>query len=182
MSQNGNATPEDGVEYAPEVWTQILERASALRRRYRNVPDVPHSTWSLVNRAAIRFRRLPSGTSDDHLYAAWTKAMISVLNDLSKRPRLREPREPEEDELRLPSQSDGDLLLLLERILDELSRLDRRSGGRKGLIVALKYFENQPWEAVAEMVGCSVSTAQRDLRFTISWMRRQLREKGVELP
>lgn len=185
------------MDPTPSLWEGILQRASALRRRYANVADAPQDTWSLVGRvAAEKFagRLDPAARDREHLVALWTRAMRCVLNDLHRRQRGREAAVPGErvpmdealgDEARLggargPFEPDETLAILAEA-LRELAERDERLGEEKALLVALKYSEGLTWEEIASTLGSSVRRARDEWDVTRAWLRRELRRRGVEL-
>jgi len=179
------------MDPTPSLWEGILQRASALRRRYANVADAPQDTWSLVGRvAAEKFagRVDPSARDRDHLVALWTRAMRCVLNDLHRRQRGREAAAPGErvslDEAlggaRGAAERDETVAILAEA-LRELAERDERLGEEKALLVALKYFEGLTWEEIASTLGSSVRRARDEWAVTRAWLRRELRRRGLEL-
>ncbi len=171
----------------PKAWQGILHRASALRRQYQYLPDVPQSTWSLVGRAAMRFGdgAEPAANSEDHTYALWVKAMRSVLNDLYRRDKVRgcvgvvelnsamgkvieaEPESP-------------NMLRVVERALEDLA-FEEPEGSRKAEIVALRYFESFTWEQIADALGISTGKARREWEFARAWLRRKLTKQGIDV-
>lgn len=175
-------------EPTPSLLEGILRRASTLRRRYANLDGGPEDTWSLVNRvAAEKFSGSvePRANDRDHLYALWTRAMVSVLNDLHRRERRGGPHRASAP---LPSQHgapaparDEEALRVLDEVLAELAARDESMGEQKALVVVLKYLEGLTWEQLATALGSSVRRVRDEWAVTRAWLRRELRRRGVEL-
>jgi DNA-directed RNA polymerase specialized sigma24 family protein len=168
------------MDPTPSLWEGILRRASALRRRYANLAEAPQDTWSLVNRvAAEKFagQLAPDARDRGHVYGLWTRAMVSVLNDLHRRARppasaalehVAGGEEPRDEDLRV-----------LAEVLDELARQDAAMGERKALLVALRYVEGLTWEELASALGSSVRRTRDEWDVTRAWLRRELERRGV---
>ncbi len=175
------------MDPTPSLWDGILARASVLRRRYANLADAPQDTWSLVGRvAAEKFAGgvAPKTRDRDHLWALWTRAMVSVLNDLHRRERRRGATTPLEalGEGHEPAQAEpDDRLQALAEALRELAERDAALGEEKALLVALRYFEGLTWEELGTTLGSSVRRARDEWAVTRAWLRRELRRRGVEL-
>lgn len=61
-------------------------------------------------------------------------------------------------------------LLALDQALEQLKRQDQRSAR----IVEMSYFAGMQREEIAHVVGVSVPTVDRDLRFARAWLNRAL--------
>lgn len=172
----------------PSLWEGILRRASALRRRYAGVGEAPQDTWSLVNRvAAEKFagRVEPEDLERSQLFGLWTRAMVSVLNDLVRRDRTPAggedgPRRLAEAEADATAERD-DALRQLHEALGDLARQDADMGERKALLVALRYFEGLTWDELASALGSSVHRTRDEWTVTRAWLRRALVRRGIEL-
>jgi len=70
------------------------------------------------------------------------------------------------------AQSDIADLLVIEQALTELERLDPRCGQ----VVHLTYFGGLEQQEIAELLGISVSSVTRDLRFARDWIARELKD------
>jgi len=178
------------MDPTPSLWEGILDRASALRRRYANLSEAPQDTWSLVNRVAADklHGRLtgPAGADRDRLLGLWTRSMVSVLNDLYRRERARPVQTQETaphpcDQVAAPAPGDDEELRILADVLADLARQDEAMGERKALLVALRHFEGLTWEELASSLGSSVRRTRDEWAVTRAWLRRELRRRGVEL-
>ena len=179
------------VDPTNSLWEGILQRASALRRRYANLADVPQDTWSLVNRVALdkfQGRMTTEGNDRDHCFGLWTKAMVCVLNDIGRKERRRADRTPGRrvplsDSVVLDADSedlDGHTLEELEAVLSTLVERDEQMGERKSLLVALRYFEGLSWPQLASALGSSVRRVRDEWSVTRAWMRLELKRRGVD--
>ena len=175
------------MEESCSNWSGVLKRASALRRRYENLKDGPDCSWSLVNRAAIRFKEggIPDANDEDHVYALWTRAMYSVLNDLHRRQRTKQnalgPQvelpesvtdEPSSDSLELPVG-----LQKLAESQEALAQIDEE----KALIVAMRYFDEMTWESIATALDTPISTVRRKWKVALTWLRADVKRRGFVL-
>lgn len=178
----------DSKDPTPSLWEGILRRASALRHRYAGLGEAPQDTWSLVNRvAAEKFagRVEPYDLERSQLFGLWTRAMVSVLNDLVRRDRTPggaedAPRRLAEAEASANAERD-ETLRRLHEALDDLARQDADMGERKALLVALRYFEGLTWDQLATALGSSVHRTRDEWTVTRAWLRRELVRRGVEL-
>lgn len=175
--------PQPPVEPTPSLWNEIVRRASKLRRRYRSAAEGPASTWSLVGRAAQRFPggALPLARDRDHFCAQWSRAMISVLNDLSRRGWRRGLPAELPEELAGEAGGEPEALDLLQGALERLAELDEADGGNKVLILTLRHFEELPWQRVADALGSNVSAVRREWTVARAWLRRELKRKGLDV-
>lgn len=172
------------MDPTPSLWEGILRRASALRRRYGNLSEAPQDTWSLVNRVAVekfQGRLVPEARDRGHVFGLWTKAMVSVLNDLHRRSRRRERYAAEPGpEPRSPAETNEESVAQLAEALQDLARQDAEMGEHKALLVALRYFEGLTWEELASALGSSVHRTRDEWAVTRAWLRRELKRRGVE--
>ena len=178
---------EPHTDTDPKAWRGILQRASALRRQYHYLPDVPQSTWSLVGRAAMRFGdgAEPAAKSADHTYGLWVRAMRSVLNDLYRKDRVRGPMGVVELNSAMgrvveAKRENPNMFRVLERALEDLA-FEEPEGSRKADVVALRYFENLTWPQIAEALGISKGKARREWDFARAWLRRKLTKQGIDV-
>lgn len=168
------------MEHTDSVWNQVVRRASGLMKRYASLRDGPQNSWSLVGRAAQKFEQaLPEAQSREHACALWSRAMVSVLNDLYRRERARAPIGPLAEDQPDPEASslNLDAHAKLEDAIFALGELDER----KALLVVLRYLNGLTWAELAERMDLSVGKVRREVDFSKAWLRRELRIRGVEL-
>lgn len=173
---------ERKVGSSVESWTKIRRIASHMLKRARGGPNAPLCTWSLVNRAAIRFGdgAVPTANDTEHYYAQWRRAMSSVLIDLSRKPTVRSDVVDGRESLDAV-EFDSDTMDALSWALVQLAERDKMHGDNKTGLIILRHFEGMTWNDVASTLGSNVSTLRRDWNFTLAWLATQLRKQGVSL-
>lgn len=174
------------MDLTPSLWSQMLRRASSLRRRYGEGEGSPQDTLSLVGRAAAKLRGARrEGRDDEHFLALWTTTLTSVLNDLYRRRRTAEKlgvRVPV-DGLGTPAgdrdaEFDAETIAALDAALEELARLDPT----KAEITALRFQGGLSWPQAAAELGMAESTVRRHWSIARTKLLVELRRRGVEDP
>lgn len=174
----------EGASGAPsDPWEAVLRDAAMLRRKYDNVRQAPLSSWSLVNRAALRFRRRSVLENPKDHRERWRRAMESVLIDLYRRSESRfrrgQRRDRETFRSRTPEEARAHERALrhLEIAQQRLADVDRR----KAKLIALRHFEQLPWRWISKELGAPISTIRDEWKFTLAWLRTELHGCGVDL-
>jgi RNA polymerase sigma factor (TIGR02999 family) len=116
-----------------------------------------------------------------HFYTFAARMMRNILKDHA-RAHLAERRGgpgairlPLSDEIAWVGTSSAEILDL-NRALDRLEQLDQR----KAHLVELRFFLALTLEESAEVLSISLSTAERDLKFSRSWLFNELNHKSTE--
>lgn len=132
-------------------------------------------TTALVNEALMKlFRENISWANRKHFYALVAKRMRQVLIDYARRGRSAEYIDA--DDAFIPDEKSKELLML-DEALTKLARIDER----KATIVECRFFIGLTFGEVAELLGTSQSTVERDWRFARSWLKREMTgESGKE--
>lgn len=176
------------MDPTPSIWHELLKRSSALKRRYGDIPGGPEDTRSLALRAAAKFPDggLPNVDTRDHLFAVWTKALYSVLNDLCRRQKTAKKHGYEhqvqiEDYHSSTDAEHDETLMHMIRALKELEQLDQDMEEQKARILAMRYLGGLTWKEIASELGSSITTVRREAHFAIAWMRDQLMQQGVSM-
>jgi RNA polymerase sigma-70 factor (ECF subfamily) len=153
-------------------------RAIAARRMRRERPDHTWQPTALVNEALLRLRAdgtLAAATDRAFLLKAASRAMQQLLIDhhrhrsAGKRGgRLR--KHPLDIALNHLA-ADGIPVIELRDELDQLARLD----GRAALVVHFRFFLGMSPADVAEALGVSQKTVERDWRFARAWLHDRLK-------
>lgn len=112
-----------------------------------------------------------------HFLAIGANAMRRILVDHARhRRRLKRggsrQRISFEDHVFLSPEHDDDLIAV-DELLAELQKIDPR----QSQIVELRFFGGMTSAEVAEYLGISKSTADREWRFVRAWLRQQLSEE-----
>ena len=150
-----------------------LARAAMSRER----PDHTLQPTALVNEAYLRLTRdrTISWNSRAHFFSAAARAMRQILVDharthkAAKRTGGLERVELTDD--RASYESNPEILLALDSVLDRLRELD----GRAMQVVELRYFTGLSVDETAELLSISAKTVKRDWEFARVWLEKQLR-------
>jgi len=112
--------------------------------------------------------------SEGHFFGAAAQAMRQILVEQARRKsRIRHGgglKRSDVDEVDLPIEVPVDDLLALDQALERLEAED----GRKARIVMLRYFAGLEREEVAELMGVSVRTVDREWRFAVAKLRKEM--------
>jgi RNA polymerase sigma factor (TIGR02999 family) len=132
---------------------------------------------ALVNEVYMRLLSQQKVTWHDrgHFYTFAARIMRNILKDHA-RAHIAERRGgpgairlPLSEELAWVGTSSAEILDL-NRALDRLEKLDQR----KAHLVELRFFLALTLEETAEVLSISLSTAERDLKFSRSWLFHEL--------
>lgn len=132
-------------------------------------------TTALVAEA---FMRLLQGETIDwqnrhQFYAIVAKRMRQVLVDYARRKSASKRGQGAEhidiDEVRLTSEQSEELILLHEA-LEKLDKMDER----KAKVVEYRYFGGFGLDEIADMLGVSTSTVEREWGLARVWLRREI--------
>jgi RNA polymerase sigma factor (TIGR02999 family) len=167
--------PEVLENLIPLVYEQLHRIARGYMRQERD--DHTLQPTALVNEVYLRLLNQRKITWYDrgHFYTFAARMMRNILKDHA-RAHLAERRGgpgairlPLSDELAWVGTSSADLLDL-NRALDRLGQLDQR----KAHLVELRFFLALTMEETAEVLSVSLATAERDLKFSRSWLYHEL--------
>ncbi len=164
-------------ELIAQVYDELRRVASGLMRRER--PDHTLSPTAVVHEAVIRL--LGAGVFDRaadrrYLFASATRAMREILVEHA---RWRAARRHGGGHRRVPLdgvldhfQEQGVDVIAVHEALDRLAEWDHR----QSQVMTLRYFGGLTVPEVAEVLGVSVVTVERDWRLARAWLRGELRE------
>lgn len=168
--------PEVLSSLMPLVYGQLHRIAKGYMRRERE--DHTLQPTALVNEVYMRLLNQRKITWHDrgHFFTFAAHMMRNILKDHA-RAHLAERRGgpgairlPLTDEIAWVGTSSADILDL-NRALDRLEQLDRR----KAQLVELRFFLALTMEETAEVLSISLATAERDLKFSRSWLFHELK-------
>ena len=143
--------------------------------RLRGFESATLSRGDLVNEAMLRLMQSPSDWTDRaHFFATVSLHMRSVLREHA-RARLTDKRGGGRVQMTLTSAALGEEsmaadLLTLDALLDQLAALDVRCAS----VLELTYITGLERADVAEVLGVSTATVDRELRFGRAWLSDQL--------
>lgn len=171
--------PEVLDDLIPLVYDQLHAIASGYMRRERD--DHTLQPTALVNEVYLKLLNQRKITWYDrvHFFVFAAKMMRNILNDharahlADRRGGVGAIRLPLSDELAWVGSS-PEQVLDLNTALDKLEKMD----GRKAQLVELRFFLALTMEEAAEVMGISLATAERDLKFARSWLHAQLNAGG----
>ena len=150
-----------------------------MMRRERS--DHTLQATALLNETYMRLLRLRQVAWEDRsqFYAFAARLMRNILTDHA-RARLADRRGGKNririeltDDLAWIGSEDEEILDL-HCALEHLESLDPR----KARVVEMRYFLSFTTPEVAESLGISLATAERDLQFARGWLYRELRGEG----
>jgi RNA polymerase sigma factor (TIGR02999 family) len=171
--------PHPAHDLVPQLYAELRKLA---RSRMAGVP--PGNTLqptALVHQAYLRLVGAgdPGWNSPGHFFAAAAQAMRQILVEQARRKSARkhgggqERLDIEDEDPAIEPPSDD--ILALDQALERLQRDDPR----KAEIVLLRYFAGLDREETAAALGISVRTVDREWRYIVARLHRDL---GAEPP
>jgi RNA polymerase sigma factor (TIGR02999 family) len=163
------------------LYDRFRQRAHGRLRHER--PGHSLATSDLANEALLRLLQndeLAKAATGHQLFRAFARALRQVLIDHARRRNAakrgggghREELDDLADEVRWSSQTD---VLSLDEALDALAA----EYPRETEVLQLRFFGGCAVAEVAEALGVSVSTVERDARFGLAWLRDFLSVEGA---
>jgi RNA polymerase sigma factor (TIGR02999 family) len=161
------------AELTPIVYRELHRLASNYMRRER--PGHTLQATALVNEAFMRFGRAPMAFADGgHFYGVAAKLMRHILVDHAKA-RVRKKRgggamhvDGNIDQIATMGGLD---IIEIDDALEKLAIIHYDAARA----VELHYFGGMTADETAAVLGVSVSTIGRDIRFARAWLLRQIR-------
>ena len=169
--------PEALDRLIPLVYTELRRIAARQLRNER--PDHTLAATALVHEAYGRLVNAEITWQDRaHFFAVAARTMRRVLVDHA-RAQQRAKRGAGAvrvtlDEHLAVSAGNPDEILALDRALDALAEMD----ARKAEVVQLHFFGGLTYDQIAEALGISPATVDRDLRMAKAWLFRALSESA----
>jgi RNA polymerase sigma factor (TIGR02999 family) len=156
-----------------------LQRMAASRLRGADTPSL--AAGDLVNEALLKVMDSPPDWQNRaHFFATMSLAMRSVLIDHA-RARRADKRGGEWQRLTYTLTGVGEEsmvadLLTLDKLLTQLAADDPRAAE----ILQMTYFAGMEREDIATVLGISVPTVDRELRFARAWLAEQLGRSDLQ--
>lgn len=150
-----------------------LRRMALSRLRGADTPSL--AAGDLLNEALLKLMESPPDWQNRaHFFASVSLAMRSVLVDHA-RARQADKRGGDWQRVTftLGSHGEDDMvaeLLTLDALLTQLQQRDPRAAG----VLQMTYFASLERDEIATVLGLSVATVDRELRFARAWLARQL--------
>ena len=171
----GDAGAADQI--LPRVYDELRRLAAA--RMAREAPGQTLQPTALVHEAWLRLGgdAQPSWKNRAHFFAAAAEAMRRILIDSARRKRAQrhggavEIVSSDHPGFDIVSPLADEELLRLHDALDALAVED----SRKAELVKLWYFVGLSRAEIAEILGISERTADRDLAYAKAWLGREIR-------
>ena len=159
----------------PLVYDELHNIATGYMRRERE--DHTLQPTALVNEVYLRLLRQRSVNWNDrgHFFTFAAKMMRNILKDHARAHMAERRGGPEAIKLPLSEElawvgGSPEQLLDLHSALDKLEQLD----ARKAQLVELRFYLALTMDEASEVLGVSVATAERDLKFARSWLYREM--------
>ena len=131
-----------------------------------------HEAWLKLGHSSGR-----PWDSPEHFFAAAAEAMRRILIDRARRrARIRHGGEwtrVDAQVVDLPIAHDGDKCLRVHEALDRLALID----ARKAEVVKMRVFVGMEVQEIAEVLGLSERSVQRDWVFSKAWLSRELQRE-----
>lgn len=167
----------DGDEAALHALMPLVhERLRSIAGRQVSQERTDHTLQptALINEAFLSLLKADVAWNDRlHFYAVCSNIMRRILIDHARAAR-RQKRGGAQLHVTLgdfaATSGGSELLLSLDEAIDKLGRIDER----KARILELHYFGGLAYEEIAQLLGISPPTVNRDLRFCKAWLRREL--------
>ncbi|MFN9574303.1 MAG: ECF-type sigma factor [Betaproteobacteria bacterium] len=150
-----------------------LQRMAASRLRGAETPSL--ASHDLVQEALLKVMQSPPEWQNRaHFFATMSLAMRSVLVDHA-RARQADKRGGQWQQVTYTLSAVGEEsivadLLTLDQLLTQLAALD----GRAAEVLQMTYFAGMERAEIATVLGVSVPTVDRELRYARAWLSEQL--------
>jgi RNA polymerase sigma factor (TIGR02999 family) len=159
------------------VYSELKRAAHGIRGQSR--ADVGMHTTQLVHELYLRMRKSDSADfpSKQQFFGYAARAMRSILIDQARSrvsAEIRDQAHFDIDALRLADTMRFDIAASLEPALQQLELSDARSAK----VVELHIFLELPLKEIAEQLGVTVRTIDRDWRFARAFLQAQMRQNS----
>ena len=170
--------PEPNASELLSVVYDKLRRLAAQKMAHEQ-PGQTLQPTALVHEAWLRLGHSSGRPWDsrEHFFAAAAEAMRRILIDRARRrARIRHGGEwtrVDAEVVDLPIAHDGDKCLRVHEALDRLALID----ARKAEVVKMRVFVGMEVQEIAEVLGLSERSVQRDWVFSKAWWSRELQRE-----
>jgi len=160
-----------------KVYPSLRQIASVLMSRERNNHTLQPT--ALVNESLMGWLRGERAVWENrqHFYGAMARRMRNVLVDYARR-RHRNKRdasllEPLNRDVPVAAHQELEELIALDDLLSRLESIDARAAS----VVELSFFVGLSFAEIAEILGVSVKTVERDWAFARAWLQDELQHR-----
>jgi RNA polymerase sigma factor (TIGR02999 family) len=174
----GRGDAEAARTLLPRVYDELRQLARASLRKQPHRPTI--QATELVHEAWIRLSATedPGWESRAHFFGAAANAMRNILVDAARRKATLKRGAKRTGEMGEIDEEVPEILpaLPIEDVLsldDALTRFEH-DHERQARVVSLRFFTGLSMEEVAELLGLSLATAERDWRFARAWLLRDM--------
>lgn len=171
--------PEVLDDLIPLVYDQLHAIAAGYMRRERE--DHTLQPTALVNEIYIRLLNQKKITWHDrvHFFVFAARMMRNILKDHARAHLADRRGGPASIKLPLSEElawvgTSPEQIIDLNRALDRLEQMDPR----KAQLVELRFFLALTMDEAADVLAISLATAERDLKFSRSWLHHELNPTG----
>ena len=143
-----------------------------IAKRYMRNERAGHilQTTALVNEALVRLIREKNISFEGrkHFYGLVARRMRQVLIDYANQQPAA--KHVNVDDMDIPDKEKADEIRMLEHALTKLGQIDER----KLTVVECRFFIGLTYDEIAELLGVSAITVQRDWSFARSWLKTEM--------
>lgn len=171
--------PAASEELLPLLYHELRKLSAAMMAK--TPPGNTLQPTALVHEAYLRLIGAadPGWNSRGHFFGAAARAMRNILVEQARR-RGRIKRGGDRQRVEMLDdlaaiQPPSEDVLALDEALERLEKEDPR----KAQIVMLRYFAGLSVAEVAAAMNVSIGTIERQWRFTIAWLHRELSESNA---
>jgi RNA polymerase sigma factor (TIGR02999 family) len=169
-------TPELFDRVLPLVYDDLKRIGHNQRRQLGG--GMTMQTTALVHEACLKLRDHGGGDVENRLHLKRLAAMVmrQLIFDYARRQQSAKRGggavhgNIDDEQIADRDGHDADLLLAIERVLDEL----RESSPRMAEVLTARFFAGYSIDEIAEMLGTSSRTVTRDLTRAKAWLKTEL--------
>ena len=172
---------KNGEDVYDEIYTLVydeLKRMASYKIQLEN-PDLTYSRTELVHETYLKMLSQSEISFNDrsHFLAIASNCMRQILIDHARKKKAdKRGRDPEKhtyvDELFNQNQDMVDELIEIDEALDRLEKLSSRLSD----VVTMRFFGGMKVEEVAEALGISESTVNRDWLKARGWLHKEIKQ------
>ncbi len=168
---SGSSSPVNDL--MPLVYEEL--RRMAHRHMAQERPNHTMQATALVNEVYLKLKNeRPDWQNRAHFFALAAQMMRQILIDYARR-HTRDKRgggavQVTLDEAMWIAPEKSEEMLAVDDALQRLEKIDKR----RSQIAVMRFFSGLTGDEIAEALGVSVETVNRDWRLTRAWLRREL--------